>query len=442
MPPKEAQQSDKPTRRQIALSKKEREQQRLIYTGLGLVGALVLIVLAIGLVQTYVIEPNSPVGSVNGEQISTRDYRNRVLYDRFVLEDQYQQVVNEINKLPADEKDQFSQYLRNQYQQYATQISQQRAQADRQAFNNIVTDRLVAIEAAKRKLTVTDAEVTENINRFLAARQGGYTAAAIQETSTAQAAASATAALWTPTPTFTPSPTPTTTHTISATATLTATQTPAPTATPKVVSPGDLSTEYNKWITAVKNATGLSEAQYRDFVTKSVLRSKLRDILAQETPKTADHVHLRHIQVETKEAAQNVIKQLNSGVDFASLAKQLSKDTSSAEKGGDLGFIPKGRIGDPDFEKAVFALPLNKISDPIESQVGWHVVEVLAKENRELDPYDYAQLQRSAFDEWLATARQNAKIEDLWTPEKAPADPLKTQNNAAGNANQQPQQQQ
>jgi len=47
---------------------------------------------------------------------------------------------------------------------------------------------------------------------------------------------------------------------------------------------------------------------------------------------------------------------------------------------------------------------------------------VLARENRELEPYDYAQKQRAAFDDWLTSARQSATIEDFWTQDKAPAD--------------------
>lgn len=103
------------------------------------------------------------------------------------------------------------------------------------------------------------------------------------------------------------------------------------------------------------------------------------------------------------------------------MAKEVSKDTGSAEKGGELGFAPSGSFV-PEFEAAAFSLPLGQISDPIQSQFGWHVIEVLARENRELEPYDYAQKQRAAFDDWLTVARQAATIEDFWTQDKAPAD--------------------
>lgn len=419
---REAESAQTPTRRQIALSKKEREQQRMIYMGLGLVGVLVLVVLAVGLIQTYVIAPNAPVGSVNGEEITTHEYQNRVYYDRFVLDDQLEQIRTELANLgPADETDQLGQFVRNQYQQYASQLLQQRSLVDRQSFDNIITDRLVAAEAAKRGLTVTEDDITEAINRQLAGRQGGYTQAAINETSTAQVEATATAALWTPTPTFTPSPTLTTTQELTATATPAPTTEPAPTATPKILSTAELSTAYTDWIAHVTDVTGLSEAQYRADVGQSVLRQKLRQALADETPRVAEQVNVRHILVDTKEEAEAVIKRLNDGEDFAAVAKEVSKDTGSAEKGGELGFAPRGSFV-KEFEDAAFSLPIGQISDPIQSQFGWHVIEVLARENRELEPYDYAQKQRAAFDDWLTSARQSATIEDFWTQDKAPAD--------------------
>ncbi len=283
-------QSREPTKRQIAVSRREKEQQKTLYMGLGLVVALVAIVLAIGLVQTYVIEPNSPVGSVNGQEITTRQYQDRVRYERFVLEDQYQQIVQELQALPpADENDQFSGFLRGQYEQLANQVLQQRSMVDRQTFDNMTLERLIEAEADSRGLTVAEDEITESINRLLAGRRGGLTALAVQETSTAAANAEATAALWTPTPTFTPSPTLTSTQaTTQPVATPANTPTPAPTPTPNIIGQTDLSSDYTNWINLINEQTGNSEAQYRSYIRLALLRGKLRDALGEETPKTAE----------------------------------------------------------------------------------------------------------------------------------------------------------
>ncbi|GAB4441859.1 MAG: hypothetical protein Kow0031_23910 [Anaerolineae bacterium] len=418
-------QSREPTKRQIAMSRREKEQQKLVFTGLGLVAALVAVVLAIGLAQTYIIEPNSPVGSVNGQAITTGEYQDRVRYERFVLEDQYQQIVQELQALPpADENDQFSEFLRGQYQQLANQVLQQRSTVDRQTFDNMVTERLIEAEAEKRGLTVSEDEITESINRLLAGRRGGLTALAAQETSTAVANAEATAALWTPTPTFTPSPTLTSTQaTTQPVATPANTPTPAPTPTPNIINQTDLSADYTNWINQVTDITGISEAQYRSYIRQNLIREKLRDALGEETPKTAQQANARHILVETEDEAKEVVARLEAGEDFAALAEELSLDTGSAANGGELGFAPQGRFVEA-FDEAVFSLPIGQISDPIETQFGWHIIEVLAREEMELTPADYAQEQRAAFATWTSQARQNAQIEDLWTPEKAPEDPV------------------
>jgi parvulin-like peptidyl-prolyl isomerase len=422
MAKKEAQPAKTLTRRQLALSRREREQLRLIYWGLGLVGVLILIVLAIGLIQTYIIEPNSPVAIINGQEISTQEYQNRVLYERFLLDSQIEQMRQQLAALPAEaeQEDQLTQLLRNQYQQFGAQLIQQRRIVDRQTLDAMIEDKLVQAEAGKRNITVSEDEVTEQINRILANRAGGLTAAAVSETSTARAEASATAAVWTPTPTFTPSPTLTTTQAITEpTATPENTPTPGPTPTPNIISAESLSQQYTEWLQTLANGAGTDEARYRQYIRVGLLRNKLREAIGDEAPREAEQAHARHILVETKEEAEKVIERLKAGEAFADLAVELSKDKQSGAQGGDLGFVPRGQFVQP-VEEAIFSLPIGQISEPIETQFGWHVIEVLEREVRELSPTDYSVSQRAAYDDWLTKTRETAQIEDLWTVDKAP----------------------
>jgi parvulin-like peptidyl-prolyl isomerase len=413
-----------PTRKQVARSRREREQLRLIYIGLGTVAALILIVLAYGLYQTFVVEPNVPVATVNGIAITTGAYQDRVKYERFLLDEQIQQVqAQQQAALAQTEDQQLVNFLASQYQQLANQLLQQRSIVDRQTVNTMIDDKLVETEAAKRGLTVSDDEITEYINRFVAGRLGGLTAQAASATSTARVEASATAAQWTPTPTFTPSPTITATGAISPTPTLANTPTPAPTPTLNVIGPEALSTEYTNWLNIVRENTGLSEATYRQIIRTVVLRDKLREALAEEVPTSAEQAHARHILVETEAEAQAVIERLKAGEDFADLAAELSIDPGSAAEGGDLGFVPRGAFVEP-VNGAVFSLPIGEISEPLQSQFGWHVVEVLEQEVRELSPLDYQRVQRLALSDWLDEARIEANIQDFWTVDKAPPDNL------------------
>lgn len=413
-----------PTRKQIARSRREQEQLRLIYLGLGGVAALVLIVLAFGLIQTYVVEPNAPVAIVEGSEITTREYQNRVKYERFILDRQLQQLQQQQSSLAQQvgDNEELLEMLSGQYQQLANQLLQQRSVVDRQTVDTMIEDELIKAEAEQRGITISEEEVTEQINQFLAGQLGGLTAASATETATARAEASATAALWTPTPTLTPSPTITASEEITPTAPV-ETPVPQPTPTLNVIGQDTLQTEYQNWLDTLSEEVGINEDQYRQIVRTFVLREKLGEALAEEVPREAEQARARHILVETEEEAQEVIDRLEAGEDFADLAAELSTDPGSAAEGGDLGFVPRGRFIAP-VDEAVFTLPPGEISEPIESQFGWHVIEVLERDVRELSPVDYQQSQRLALRNWLDEARLEAEIQDLWTPDKAPEDQL------------------
>ncbi|KTD07964.1 peptidylprolyl isomerase [Legionella jamestowniensis] len=97
--------------------------------------------------------------------------------------------------------------------------------------------------------------------------------------------------------------------------------------------------------------------------------------------------HVRHILLkpdasmtaeEANRQAYNLYQQLKSGKDFALMAKQYSLDAASAVKGGDLGWVNPGELV-PEFEKAMDALPLHKVSKPVKTVFGWHLIEVLER---------------------------------------------------------------
>lgn len=97
-------------------------------------------------------------------------------------------------------------------------------------------------------------------------------------------------------------------------------------------------------------------------------------------------VHARHIllktegknEAEVKTRADDLVKQLRSGGDFAALAKQYSDDPGSKDNGGDLGFFERGRMI-PEFEQAAFGLQPNQISDPVKTMYGYHIIQQLEK---------------------------------------------------------------
>ena len=99
-------------------------------------------------------------------------------------------------------------------------------------------------------------------------------------------------------------------------------------------------------------------------------------------------VHARHILVQTEDEAKAIKAELDKGGDFAKLAKEKSKDPGAAD-GGDLGFFTKEQMV-PEFSKVAFSLEPGKISDPVKTQFGWHILKVEEKRNRK--PPDFAQV--------------------------------------------------
>ncbi|MBR0750007.1 peptidylprolyl isomerase, partial [Bradyrhizobium japonicum] len=128
-------------------------------------------------------------------------------------------------------------------------------------------------------------------------------------------------------------------------------------------------------------------------------------------------VHARHILVETESEAKAIKAELNNGTDFVKLAKKKSKDPGSAD-GGDLGFFTKEQMV-PEFAAVAFSLQPGKISDPVKSQFGWHIIKVEEKRNRKAPDFDQVKAQietyvtRKAQADYVAKLREGAKIERL-----------------------------
>jgi len=138
-----------------------------------------------------------------------------------------------------------------------------------------------------------------------------------------------------------------------------------------------------------------------------------------------EEVHARHILVPTEDEAKAIVAELKNGADFATLAKEKSKDPGGAE-GGDLGYFTKDQMV-PEFADVAFKLDKGQISDPVHTQFGWHVIKVEDKRIKPTPTFDQVKVQIQNFVERRAQAelvdslRKTASIERLDKP--ASADP-------------------
>jgi peptidyl-prolyl cis-trans isomerase C len=170
----------------------------------------------------------------------------------------------------------------------------------------------------------------------------------------------------------------------------------------------------------------IMEQAVKDAASEAEMKKLYDESVKKMTPQ--EEVRASHILVETEEKAKELVAQLNKGADFAKLAKENSKDPGSAD-GGDLGYFTKDQMV-PEFAEAAFKLDKGKISDPVKSQFGFHIIKVEDKRKQpapafaDVKPQLEQFLGRKAQAELVAKLREGAKIERLDKAE-APADTKK-----------------
>jgi peptidyl-prolyl cis-trans isomerase C len=186
--------------------------------------------------------------------------------------------------------------------------------------------------------------------------------------------------------------------------------------------------DFKKRLTFTRNRLlmdSLLASEGKAATTDEAMKKVYEDASKQITGE--QEVHARHILVETEDEAKAVEDELKKGADFAELAKKKSKDPGASD-GGDLGFFTKDQMV-PEFSAVAFALEPGKVSDPVKSQFGWHVIKVEEKRNRKAPDFDQVKSQietyvtRKAQADYVAKLRETAKVERMDQPAEAAAKP-------------------
>jgi len=173
----------------------------------------------------------------------------------------------------------------------------------------------------------------------------------------------------------------------------------------------DLAGGQDAWLAWLAE-NSLDPQQYRDSIRSALLTAKIRDQVIAAVPDRVEQVHARHILVSTEAEAQQILEQLAAGVDFGELAFNHSRDVSTRELGGDLGWFTREQLTEPVVAETAFALQPGEVSGPVASGLGYHIIQTLERvPDRPLDDMARATLYELTFERWRQSLWDQANIQ-------------------------------
>lgn len=419
-------------------STKEKKQTRLI-----LIGFLITVVIIVGLIgyallYENVLKDRIPVAKVGDVKIDNQYFQDRVRLERNAYVQQFQ-LLSAQYQLFADDPD-AALYFQNQLAQYQ-QFLDAKESFGELVLDKVINDQVVALEADKMAISVSEDEVEEGIQMIFSYYPSGTPTPQPTPTSFSTPTYSPTQLAllnYTPTPTQADAQaaaeemqgeTPgdqvaesnaegevdqidETEQDVATATPEMPTQTPAPTAT--VYSEELYQANYQDYIADLQ-AINIQEESMRKYIYHYLLTQKVKEEVTKDVSHEEEQVWARHILVKTRSEGTNVLSRLEKNEDWAGVAADISLDTSNKNTGGDLGWFSRGQMV-AEFEDVAFALEVGEISDPVETEFGWHIIQVLGHEQRPLSEQEYQTASDLHYQEWLANAKEQYKIKinDVW----------------------------
>jgi len=170
--------------------------------------------------------------------------------------------------------------------------------------------------------------------------------------------------------------------------------------------------------------SALLQKRSREAATEEEMRKVYDEAVKQMSAE--EEIRARHILVETEDEAKAIAAQIKGGADFATLAREKSKDTGSAANGGELEFMGKSELV-PEFAEVAFKMYPGQTSNPVKTQFGWHIIRLEEKRQRQAPTFEQlkdrieAFVMRKAQSELVTKLRETAKVERLDKPATPPA---------------------
>jgi len=151
---------------------------------------------------------------------------------------------------------------------------------------------------------------------------------------------------------------------------------------------------------------GYSEPAFRSALKRAAEAAWMRDRIVSNVSGTAEQVHVQQILLYNQDTAQSFLTQLNGGADFDELALRADPLTR-----GDLGWVPRGYLLTEQIENVAFGLEVGQYSDVVTTDVGFHIIKILARDPaRLLSPDALLALQELALKNWIEEQKGLADV--------------------------------
>jgi peptidyl-prolyl cis-trans isomerase D len=417
------------TKKHLARLEKEHRQKKTLLISLIAILGVILVVVVYGLLNDTVLKPQKPVAKVNNATITVDQFQKRVKYERFSLTQTFLQYA----------LSDYAYFFQSQLLGVQNQLDDY-IQFGSNTLDTMIQEKVVAQKAAELGITVSEGEIDtyiqENFGYFA---NGTPTPAPTEQIYPTSTLSNTQMALITATPIPTVVPTdPTATATLEPTATLspdatvevvlptatlvppTETPTEIPTSTEIPPTPTEYTYEgfqglYATMVANVGTETGFTDAEFREYVRVILLQKKVYDELTKDITETQEMVWARHILVATEPEAKLMLTKLSEGEDWTDLAAKYSTDASNSANGGDLGWFGRGQMVQ-EFEDAAYALKIGEVSQPVKTEFGYHIIQVIGHENRILNTDELSTIKSAAYSKAIKAAQDTATIKkfDIW----------------------------
>lgn len=377
--------SQRQSRKEVLRQQKLDEQKKQVRIGVVIVGGLLTIIFLVAIVNEFFVAPNRAVATVFGEDITLREWQDRVRLERaqriILLENQLEAFGGDVGII----------------QQFGGQIIVDLQNADdlgQTVLNTMIDEMVIRQSAAARGITVTEADIDQQIGELYGFFDG--------ESPTPQPTATETIM---PTPSITPIPTQVITEVLP-TSTPFPTLTPGPTGTPQPtatpVSQESFDEQVNELLSRLQEM-GVDEAAYRESIRAQIYRERLLDVLAAEgeVAAEAEHASFYTLSFATEEEANEALAMIAADGYLAvwNNVRSAPFDPESTSTGSAAEVLWRSQAlvassVSAEVAEVVFDLPLNTPSDlivePVDEETNQYtIVMVSGREVRPLTDAEY-----------------------------------------------------